>query len=82
MHADPDRRLFAHEIRRDGRLIATLAGRKDTTGVVVESEVFAVTQAPDSPGLRRPFSFATLEQARHFVEEVLITFEYLNCRVT
>jgi hypothetical protein len=79
---DPGRLLFAHEIRRDGRLVATLAARRDPAGVVVDSEVFPVTQPPEEPGLRRPFTFATIDQAHHFAEEVLVAFEYLNCSVS
>jgi len=74
--------LFRHEIRRDGRMIATLRALETELGVTVESEVFPVTQPPGGPGVTRPFAFGSLDQARRFADEALIAFEYLNCTVS
>ena len=80
--ADPARSLFQYEVRRDGRVVATLQAHETGDGVTVESEVFPVTQTPGEPGLTRPFAFATLDHARRFADEALVAFEYLNCTVT
>jgi hypothetical protein len=76
------RALFEHDVRREGRLVATLRARQGPSGVVVESEVFPVTQAPGSPGIPRPFPFASFDQARRFAEDALVAFEYLDCTVS
>ena len=75
--------LFSHTVRRDGRVIATLEGHQAAdAGVTVHSQVFPITQPPDGPGMMRPFTFATAEQARRFMDEAMVAFEYLNCTIT
>ena len=69
-------------MRRDGRVIATLNAYQTPTGVTVDSEVFPITQPPDEPGMKRPFTFGSLDQARRFVDEAIVAFEYLNCTIT
>ena len=74
--------LFAHEIRRDGRVVATLRAQgTQGGGATVETEVFPVTQAVGEAGMTRPFVFPSVEQARRFTDEALVAFEYLNCTV-
>ncbi len=73
--------VFAYEVRREARVVATLSAYQTPTGVTVDSEVFPVTQAADEPGLKRPFTFASVEQARRFADEAIVAFEYLNCTV-
>ena len=80
--ADSARALFEHEVRRDGRIVATLRAYQTADGVTVQSEVFPVTQPPGEPGLPRPFTFGSLDHARRFADEALVAFEYLNCSVT
>jgi hypothetical protein len=46
--------------------------------LVVEAEV---TRVGDAEGVVRPFPFATEQQARRFVDEALLTLEYLDCNV-
>lgn len=76
------RSLFDYEVRRDGRVIATLRGQHSGQGSVVETEVFPITTAPGEPGMTRPFAFASTEHARRFADEALVAFEYLNCTIT
>ncbi|WP_411277382.1 hypothetical protein [Gaiella sp.] len=76
-----DRPLLEHEIRRDGRVIATLRAHRTEAGVTVESTVYSVTEDAGSEGLNRPFTFPTVDHARRFVDEALVAFEYLNCTV-
>lgn len=81
-NAVPARSLFQHEVRRDGRIVVTLSAREATTGVTVESEVFAVTHVAGEAGLTRPFTFTSLDHARRFADEALVAFEYLGCTIT
>ena len=74
--------LFAYNVRRDGRVIATFNAYQTPMGVTVESQVFPITQPPDAPGLKRPFTFGSLDQARRFADEAIVAFEYLNCTIT
>lgn len=69
-------------MRRDGRVIATLEGYQTTTGVTIDSEVFPITQPPDEPGLKRPFTFVSADRASRFLDDVIVAFEYLNCTIT
>jgi hypothetical protein len=79
--AGSGRPLFKHEIRRDGRVVATLEAHQTPEGVTVDSHVFPVTEPVGGEGFPRPFAFASLEHARRFVDEALVAFEYLNCSV-
>lgn len=79
---DTSRSLFAYEIRRDGRVVATLQGQQTPAGTTVETAVFPVSAAPGDPGLTRPFTFGSVDHARRFADEALVVFEYLNCSVT
>ncbi len=76
------RSLFDYEIRRDGRVVATLHGQTSKAGTTVETSVFPITAAHDAPGFTRPFAFGSTEHARRFADEALVVFEYLNCTVT
>jgi hypothetical protein len=76
------RPLFSHEVRRDGRTVATLHGiQDDDGGFTVETEIYPVTVPGQVEPQRRPFSFPTREQATRFVEETLMALEYLGCAV-
>ena len=80
--ADSPSTLFAYTVRRDGRTIAVLNAYKTATGVTVDSEVFPITKSLDEPGIKRPFSFGSVDQARRFADDAIIAFEYLNCTIT
>lgn len=80
--ADTGRSLFAYEVRRDGRVVATLKGHQTATGTTVETAVYPVTAPHDDPALTRPFAFGSADHARRFADEALVVFEYLNCTVS
>ena len=80
--ADSAPTLFAYTVRREGRTIATLNAYQTPTGVTVDSEVFPITRPPEEPGLKRPFTFGSPDQARRFADDAIIAFEYLNCSIT
>jgi hypothetical protein len=80
--SDGPRSLFRHEVRYDGRAVVVLEAVATGDGVVVETEVFSIIDAPGAPPATRPFAFSTLEQARRFVEDALVSLEYLDCTVS
>ena len=63
-------------------MIATLNAYQTPTGVTVDSEVFPITRPPEEPGLKRPFTFGSADQARRFADDAIVAFEYLNCSIT
>jgi hypothetical protein len=76
------RELFAHEVRKDGRPLVLLRGvQKDGGGVTVEVEVYPAGSKPGIEPRRRPFSFASRDQAVRFVDDALDSLQYLNCYV-
>jgi hypothetical protein len=82
MGAGRKRRLFVHEARRDGRTVVVLRGLEDESGgVTVETEIYPVTAPGQVEPRLCPFSFPTREQATRFVEETLMSLEYLGCVV-
>lgn len=78
--AGPSPHLFAYEVRREGRPLVVLRGVLQGGGpaLVVEAEV---TGPAGADPVVRPFPFATEQQARRFVDEALLTLEYLDCNV-
>jgi hypothetical protein len=76
-----DEALFVREVRKDGRAIVILRGVQNGSGVTVETEVYPVGTKPGSDPRRRPFAFATHEQAVRFVDDALDSLEYLGCTV-
>lgn len=77
----PARDLFRHEVRRDGRVVATLSGSEVSGGVTVATEVHPVTGLAGQDPLLRPYAFSTPEHAHRFAEEALTALEYLGCTV-
>ncbi len=73
--------FFSYELRRESRVVARLSAVPEDGGVTVATEVYPSTQLPDSDPLRRPFTFATIDQARRFADEAVLAFEYLDCQV-
>ncbi len=75
------REIFRYEARREGRAVAVLRGVDVGGEVTVETEVFPVTQSPDTESVRRPFTFHSRDHARRFADDALTALEYLNCVV-
>jgi hypothetical protein len=74
--------LFAYELRREGRPLATLRAVADGGGgVTVEAAIHPAGSPPGDPPLVRPFSFASPEAAHRFVDESLMALEYLDCEL-
>lgn len=63
----------------DDRVIATLRCYDDERGTSVEAEVMPVNR---SEAVRRgPYRFASAHEAFRFVQEAMLTFEYLGCTI-
>jgi hypothetical protein len=78
----PRTELYAHQVRREGRIVAKLRALGAADGsVLVETEVFPVNRPPGEAGIARPFEFPDADYARRFVDEALLALEYLNCEV-
>lgn len=73
--------LFAYEVRRDSKPIVSLRAAGVDGGVVVETDVWPVSQPVDAPAMQRPFRFGSVEAAQRFVDEALVSLEYLNCQI-
>jgi hypothetical protein len=74
--------LFTREVRKDGRQIVLLSGiEREKGAVTVEASVFPVGSKAGAEPRRRPFSFATRDQALRFVDDALDALEYLDCQV-
>ncbi len=78
--AGAPRELFSYEVRREGRPLVVLRGLREGSGpaLVVEAEV---RRGDATEAVIRPFPFATEQQARRFVDEALLTLQYLDCDV-
>ena len=50
-------------------------------GLTVEAEVHPMEAGARGPVLRRPYRFASRDQAMRFVDEALLALEYLDCSV-
>ena len=73
--------VFEYQVRRDGRIVASLRGVQTPSGFTVVTDIHPATGSPGDPPISRPFAFQTLEHARRFADEALVAFEYLNCTV-
>ena len=77
-----EHRLFAYEVRRDGRPVVVMRGiARDGGGVTVETEVYPIGAKADVEPRVRPFAFASADQAARFVDDALDSLEYLNCQL-
>lgn len=73
--------LFVYEVRRDGRPVVVLHGVQAGAGVTVDAEIYPTTGPPEQEPARRPFPFATRDQALRFVDDALTALQYLDCVV-
>lgn len=75
--------VFSYRAHRDGTAVVTLRGLQTpgSLGLTIEAEVHPVGSAARGSVLRRPYRFASRDQAMRFVDEALLALEYLNCSV-
>lgn len=75
--------VFVYRAHRDGHPVVTLRGLQmpGSLGLTIEAEVHPVDPAARGSVLRRPYRFASRDQATRFVDEALLALEYLDCAV-
>jgi hypothetical protein len=75
--------IFVYRAHRDGRQVVTLRGLQTpgSLGLTIEAEVHPFDSANRGSVLRRPYRFASRDQAMRFVDEALLALEYLDCSV-
>jgi hypothetical protein len=75
--------LFLHRAHREGKPVVVLRGVQPPAGpgVTVEAEVYPVDAPNPGAVLKRPYRFASADQAHRFVDEALTALEYLNCSI-
>jgi hypothetical protein len=75
--------VFSYRAHRDGRPVVVLRGLQTpgSLGLTIEAEVHPAGSDARGPVLRRPYRFASRDQAMRFVEETLLALEYLDCAV-
>ena len=59
-------------------VVATIRCYDDPTGTLVEAEL---TPAGGQPVRRGPYRFGSAHEAFRFVQEAVLTFEYLGCTI-
>jgi|1186.fasta_scaffold1264386_1 hypothetical protein len=74
------RAIFVYTASRDGSTVMELSGYEAGDGVTVEAEIYPVRRG-DARMQRRSHVFPTRELAKKFVDEALITFEYMGCTI-
>ena len=75
--------VFLYRAHRDGRPVVILRGLQTpgSLGLTIEAEVHPVESGARGSVLRRPYRFASRDQAMRFVDEALLALEYLDCSV-
>jgi hypothetical protein len=75
--------IFVYRAVRDGKPVVILRGMQSagSLGLTVEAEVHPITAGARGAVLRRPYRFASRDQAMRFVDEALLALEYLDCSV-
>ena len=75
--------VFCYRASKDGRPVVILRGLQThgALGLTIEAEVHPV-QGHQHSVLRRPYRFASRDQALRFVDEALLALEYLDCSVS
>lgn len=75
--------VFSYRAHREGRPVVILRGLQmpGSLGLTIEAEVHPVESAARGSVLRRPYRFASRDQAMRFVDEALLALEYLDCSV-
>jgi hypothetical protein len=66
---------------KDGKRVVILRRYEGARGAVVECDVFPVDTMRIEPLRPGPYLFTSPEPASRFVEEVLLSLEYLGCTI-
>ena len=74
--------LALRSARKDGREIVRVRYVGESTGFVVECEVYPVGGLRVEPLRPGPYRFAKRDEADAFIRETVTILEYLGCHVT
>ena len=70
------------QAQKDGRPVIILRRYEGARGAVVECDVFPVAAMRIEPLRPGPYVFRTPELAARFVDEVVLSLEYLGCTIS
>jgi hypothetical protein len=75
--------IFVYRAHRGGKPVVILRGLQTpgSLGLTIEAEVHPIESGERGSVLRRPYRFASRDQAMRFVDEALLALEYLDCSV-
>jgi hypothetical protein len=68
-------------VEKDGKQVVILRRYEGARGAVVECDVFPVDTMRIEPLRPGPYLFTSPEPASRFIEEVLLSLEYLGCTI-
>jgi hypothetical protein len=74
--------LALRSARKDGREIVRMRYVEESTGFVVECEVYPVGGLRVEPLRPGPYRFTKRDEADAFIRETVTILEYLGCDVT
>jgi hypothetical protein len=69
------------QAQKDGKRVVILRRHEGARATVVECDVFPVDSMRIEPLRPGPYVFSTPEAAQRFVDEVLLSLEYLGCTI-
>jgi len=70
------------QAQKDGKRVAILRRHEGARATVVECDVYPVNSVRIEPLRPGPYVFAAPETAQRFVDEVLLSLEYLGCTIS
>lgn len=77
---DPQSAVLQAE--KDGKRVVILRRYEGARGAVVECDVFPVDTMKIEPLRPGPYVFTSAELAQRFVDDVLLSLEYLGCSIS
>jgi hypothetical protein len=70
---------LVRRVLQGDHVLAVVRCYDDPTGTIVEAEL---TPSAGAPAVRRgPYRFGSAHEAFRFVQEAMLTFEYLGCTI-
>ncbi len=70
------------QAQKDGKRVVILRRHEGARATVVECDVFPVDSMRIEPLRPGPYVFSAAETAQRFVDEVLLSLEYLGCTIS
>ena len=70
------------QAQKDGRRVVILRRHEGARATVVECDVFPVDSMRIEPLRPGPYVFTAADAAQRFVDDVLLSLEYLGCTIS